>query len=102
MIKKKIIVSSCDSKYFNLLTELFLSLKNKNIMDEYNFGVLNTGMNQNQINYLKDNNVIIKEAIWNAKVPEYKILGRDHLKTRCILCWLQDIFSLRNNLSIVL
>ena len=82
MIKKKIIVSSCDSKYFNLLTELFLSLKNKNIMDEYNFGVLNTGMNQNQINYLKDNNVIIKEAIWNAKVPEYKILGRNHLKTQ--------------------
>ena len=38
MIKKKIIVSSCDNKYFNLLTELFLSLKNKNIMDEYNFG----------------------------------------------------------------
>lgn len=93
MIKKKIIVSSCDSKYFNLLTELFLSLKNKNIMDEYNFGVLNTGMNQNQINYLKDNNVIIKKAIWNAKVPEYKILGRDHLKTQVARAYLPDYFK---------
>ncbi len=93
MIKKKIIVSSSDRKYFSLLKELYLSLKHKNILDEYNFGVLNTGMDQNQITYLKDNNVIIKEAYWNAKVPKYKILGRDHLKTQVARAYLPDYFN---------
>ena len=53
----KLIVSSSDSQYFNLLKELFLSLKKNNILDDYHFAVLNTGMNKEQINYLKDNNI---------------------------------------------
>ena len=89
----KIIISSSDSKYFILLKELYLSLKKQNILNEYDFAVLNTGMNKNQIDYLRDNKIKVKDAIWNTKVPSYKILGRDHLKTQVARAFLPDYFE---------
>ena len=89
----KIIISSSDSKYFILLKELYLSLKKQNILNEYDFAVLNTGMNKNQIDYLRDNKIKVKDAIWNTKVPTYKILGRDHLKTQVARAFLPDYFE---------
>ena len=74
MYKKKIIVSSSDSKYFHLLKELHLSLKKNAVFDEFDFGVLDTGMESDNLSYLRDNKVIIKKAIWNVDVPKYKIL----------------------------
>ena len=88
----KIIVSSSDAKYFELLKELFLSLKHNKVLDEYSFGVLNTGMSKEQIDYIKENNILVKEAIWNVEVPKYKILGRDHLKTQVARAFLPDYF----------
>ena len=54
MYKDKIIVSSSDSKYFQLAKELFLSLRNHRLLDEYEFGILDTGMNNKQISYFRD------------------------------------------------
>ena len=92
MNKKKIIVSSADSKYFNLLKELFLSLKQSLILQDYQFAILDTGLNQEELKYFKDNSVLIKKAIWNAEVPKYKILGRNHLKTQVARAFLPDYF----------
>ena len=92
MTKEKLIVSSCDSKYFHLLKELFLSIKKTNLFNEYDFAVLDTGMDLNQLNYLKDNKVIIAKARWDVKVPKYKILGRNHLKTQTARAFLPDYF----------
>ena len=92
MTKEKLIVSSCDSKYFHLLKELFLSIKKTNLFNEYDFAVLDTGMDLNQLNYLKDNKVIIAKARWDVKVPQYKILGRNHLKTQTARAFLPDYF----------
>ena len=89
----KIIISSSDSKYFFLVKELYLSLMKHNILNEYHFAVLNTGMNKNQIDYLRDNKIKVKDAIWNTKVPSYKILGRDHLKTQVARAFLPDYFE---------
>ena len=89
----KIIISSSDSKYFLLVKELYLSLMRHNILNEYDFAVLNTGMNKNQIDYLRDNKIKVKDAIWNTKVPSYKILGRDHLKTQVARAFLPDYFE---------
>ncbi|MDC0044911.1 glycosyl transferase [Pelagibacteraceae bacterium] len=89
----KIIISSSDSKYFLLLKELYLSLRKQDILNEYHFAVLNTGMNKNQIDYLRDNKIKVKDAIWNTKVPSYKILGRDHLKTQVARAFLPDYFE---------
>ena len=45
MSKNKIIISSSDNKYFFLIKELYLSLKNNGILDEYDFAILDTGRN---------------------------------------------------------
>ena len=93
MYKKKIIVSSSDSKYFHLLKELHLSLKKNAVFDEFDFGVLDTGMESDNLSYLRDNKVRIKKAIWNVDVPKYKILGRNHLKTQVARAFLPEYFS---------
>ena len=91
-MKSKILVSSCDSKYFSLLKELFLSIKHIGILNEYEFAVLDTGMNEDQLIYLKDNNVLVKKAEWDVAVPKYKILGRNHLKTQVARAFLPNYF----------
>ena len=93
MSKKKIIISSSDNKYFFLIKELHLSLKNYGVLDEYDFAILDTGLDVKQKNYFQDNNVIIKKAEWNVEVPKYKILGRENLKTQVARAFLPDYFN---------
>jgi len=93
MSKKKIIISSSDNNYFFLIKELHLSLKNNGILDEYDFAILDTGLDQKQKNYFKDHNVIIRTAEWNVEVPKYKILGRENLKTQVARAFLPDYFD---------
>ena len=90
---KKIIVSSADSKYFNLLKELINSFLHNNLLNDYDFGVLDTGLKDEEIDYLKKKDVIIKKAEWNIQVPEYKIRGRDHLKTQIARAFIPDYFN---------
>tara|TARA_Y100001970_G_scaffold188789_1_gene229651 strand:- start:210 stop:1106 length:897 start_codon:yes stop_codon:yes gene_type:complete len=92
MFKDKIIVSSADSNYFQLIKELYLSLKKNDIFNEYQFAILDTGLNEDQYAYFKDNNVKIEHAKWNVEVPKYKILGRNHLKTQVARAFLPDYF----------
>jgi len=92
-MNKKIIVSSSDSKYFPLVKELYLSLKNSGILDEYDFAILNTGLDSIQQNYFRDHNILIKKAEWNVEVPKYKILGRENLKTQVARAFLPDYFD---------
>ena len=93
MSKNKIIISSSDNKYFFLIKELYLSLKNNGILDEYDFAILDTGLDLNQKNYFKDHNVLVKSAEWNVEVPKYKILGRENLKTQVARAFLPDYFN---------
>ena len=53
MSKEKIIISSSDSNYFFLIKELHSSLKNNGILDEYDFAILDTGLDLKQKNYFK-------------------------------------------------
>ena len=89
----KIIVSSSDEKYFELLVELYLSLDKLNVFNEYNFGILDTGLNKNQISYFKDKGAIIKKAEWNVPVAKYKIRNRNHLKTQVARAFLPNYFE---------
>jgi len=93
MNKKKIIISSSDSNYFSLIKELHLSLKNTEVLSEYDFAILDTGLDSEQQNYFKDHNVLIKKAEWNVDVPQYKILGRENLKTQVARAFLPDYFE---------
>ena len=93
MKKSKIIVSSADSKYFFLLKELFLSLDKSGVLSDYQFSILDTGLTEEQKVFFLDNSVIIKEAIWNTPVPNFKILGRDNLKTQVARAYLPNYFE---------
>ena len=93
MKKDKIIVSSADSNYFLLLKELYLSLKDSNIFNEYDFAILDTGLIEKQQNYFKDNKVLIRKPLWNVEVPKYKILGRENLKTQVARAFLPNYFK---------
>lgn len=90
---KKIVVSSADSKYFLLIKELFQSLEANNIFEEYDFGILDTGLKLKEIDFFKQKNVIIKKPVWNVEVPMYKILNREHLKTQVARSFLPDYFN---------
>ena len=92
-IQKKIIISSADTKYFELLTELQSSLEHNNILDDYDFGVLDTGLKKSEVNYLKQKNAIIHKAEWNVQVQKYKVRKRDHLKTQFARAFLPDYFN---------
>ena len=91
--KKKIIVSSADAKYFDLLTELYQSLKHNNILDDYDFGILDTGLSVNHLDYFRQNGAYIKKAKWNVEVPNYKIRNREHLKTQVARAFLPEYFA---------
>ncbi len=92
-MNKKIIISSSDSNYFNLIKELHLSLKNTGVLYEYDFAILDTGLDSKQLSYFRDNNVLIQKAEWNVEVPKYKILGRENLKTQVARAFLPDYFN---------
>tara|TARA_B100000686_G_C16640771_1_gene889979 strand:+ start:208 stop:1113 length:906 start_codon:yes stop_codon:yes gene_type:complete len=89
----KIIISSSDSKYFKLLLELYHSVKNNDLLEEYDFGVLDTGLDKLQINSLENLGVIIKKAEWNTSISEIKVRGRNHLKTQFARAFLPDYFE---------
>ena len=92
-MNKKIIISSSDSNYFSLIRELHLSLKNAGVLQEYDFAILDTGLDTDQQTYFRDNNALIKKAEWNVEVPKYKILGRENLKTQVARAFLPDYFE---------
>ena len=93
MSKKKIIISSSDSNYFSLIKELHLSLKNTGVLHEYDFAILDTGLDSKQKYYFRDHKVLIKKAEWNVEVPKYKIFGRENLKTQVARAFLPDYFD---------
>ena len=50
-------------------------------------------MTEEQKVFFLVNSVIIKEAIWNTPVPNFKILGRDNLKTQVARAYLPNYFE---------
>ena len=92
-MKKKIIISSSDSKYFNLLKELFYSVNKFNLLNEYDFGILDTGLTEEQKTFFKDNNAIVIPAKWDVEISKYKVRSRDHLKTQFARAFLPKYFK---------
>ncbi len=93
MKEKKIIITSTDSRYYHLVKELLSSIKFNNLDDHFDFGILDTGLTKEQKNQLSKENVLIKSAEWNVKVPKYKIRGRNHLKNIVARAFLPDYFQ---------
>lgn len=79
-MNKTIIVTFSDSKYFQLLKELILSIKRFPKSSDVSLGVLDGGLENDQIEFLKKYTDLIVKSEWDIKVSESKIRGRDYLK----------------------
>ena len=79
-MKKVIIITFSDSKYFQLLKELILSIKRFPQSSEVSIGVLDGGLEIDQIEFLRKHTDLIVKSEWDIKVSNSKILGRDYLK----------------------
>lgn len=74
------IVSGGDSKYFQLLKELALSIREKHEGKSINIAYLDGGLTSENINYFKSLNIEVVDPGWCNPIAEQKAAGRNFLK----------------------
>lgn len=91
-MKENTIVSLADEKYFNLLEELIESIKSFNESKNVAICVLDAGLNQDQINKIKNKVDEIKKAEWDIEVSSFKVKGKEWLKSQVSRAFLPKYF----------
>ena len=92
-MKENTIVSLADEKYFNLLEELIDSIKSFPESNNIAICVLDAGLNQDQINKIKNKVDEIKKAEWDIEVSSLKVKGKEWLKSQVSRAFLPKYFS---------
>ena len=87
-----LIVSGGDSKYFDLLSELLLSLRRIPNGDKYNLAFLDGGLLANQKLFFTNNGVVVVDPGWRHPLAEKRCRGRNHLKINIAKLHLDKIF----------
>jgi len=91
-MKKNVIVSLADSNYFELLNELINSIKHFKESSNVSICILDAGLTEQQKKYLSKKVDEIKSAEWDILVPEYKIGGKEWLKSQVSRAFLPKYF----------
>jgi len=86
------IVTLADSNYFELLIELIDSIKAKDKNNSVSICVLDAGLTEEQNRITKTKVYSIKKAKWDIKVPEFKVAGKEWLKSQVSRAFLPDYF----------
>ena len=86
------IVTLADSNYFELLNELINSIKTHEQSKSVSICVLDAGLNQDQVKVLKNKVYSIKKAEWDIKVPGYKVLKKEWLKSQVSRAFIPKYF----------
>lgn len=73
-------ISSADSKYFPLLLEWLHSIKRFPQSKNMDICILDVGMSEDELNFLRPQVTTIAKAEWPAKIPAWRIRGRDYIK----------------------
>jgi lipopolysaccharide biosynthesis glycosyltransferase len=89
------IVSGGDSKYFQLLKELALSIREKHEGKSINIVYLDGGLTSEDINYFKSLNIEVVDPGWCNPIAEQKAAGRNFLKINIAKMHLDKILSNR-------
>ena len=92
-MKENTIVSLADEKYFDLLEELIDSIKSFPESKNIAICVLDAGLNQDQINKIKNKVDEIKKAEWDIEVSSLKVKGKEWLKSQVSRAFLPKYFS---------
>ncbi len=91
-MKENTIVSLADEKYFNLLEELIESIKSFPEGNNTAICILDAGLNQNQIDKIKNKVDEIKKAEWDIEVSALKVRGKEWLKSQVSRAFLPKYF----------
>ena len=91
-MKKNVIVSLADANYFPLLEELINSIKRFKESENTAICVLDAGLTQQQKEQISKSVDEIKQAEWDIEVPNYKIKGKDWLKSQVSRAFLPKYF----------
>tara|TARA_B100000686_G_scaffold109886_1_gene117023 strand:+ start:51 stop:962 length:912 start_codon:yes stop_codon:yes gene_type:complete len=91
-MKKKVIVSLADSSYFELLNELIDSIKNFKESSDVAICILDAGLKEEQKNFISKKIDAIKKAEWDINVSEYKVRGKEWLKSQVSRAFLPKYF----------
>ena len=91
-MKNNVIVSLADSNYFELLNELINSIKNFKESSNFAVCILDAGLTDEQRDILSKKVDEIKNADWDINVPEYKVRGKEWLKSQVSRAFLPKYF----------
>jgi len=91
-MKENTIVSLADEKYFSLLEELIDSIKSFPESKNIAICVLDAGLNQDQIDIIKNKVDEIKKAEWDIEVSSSRVKGKEWLKSQVSRAFLPKYF----------
>ena len=83
-MKKNVIVSLADANYFPLLEELINSIKQFKDSESVAICILDAGLTEQQKEKLSNKVDEIKSAEWDIEVPEFKVKGKEWLKSQAV------------------
>ena len=91
-MKKNVIVSLADANYFLLLEELIDSIKRFKGSENIAICILDAGLTQEQKDKLSKKVDEIKSAEWDIEVPDFKVKGKEWLKSQVSRAFLPKYF----------
>ena len=91
-MKKNVIVSLADSNYFELLNELINSIKSFEKSKDIAICILDAGLTKDQRSVLSKKVDDIKSAEWDIEVSDFKIKGKEWLKSQVSRAFLPKYF----------
>ena len=91
-MNKNVIISLADAKYFELLNELVDSIQRFKESQNTAICILDAGLTEEQRQNLSNKVDEIKFADWDIKVPEFKVRGKEWLKSQVSRAFLTRYF----------
>ena len=91
-MKKNVIISLADANYFELLNELIDSIKRFKESENCAICILDAGLTTEQKQILSSKVDEIKSAEWDIEVPDFKVKGKEWLKSQVSRAFLPKYF----------
>ena len=91
-MKENVIISLADSNYYELLDELVNSIKRFKESENIAICILDAGLSDEQKKQLSQKVDEIKSAEWDIEVPDFKVKGKEWLKSQVSRAFLPKYF----------
>ena len=91
-MKKNVIISLADANYFELLNDLIDSIKRFKESDNSAICILDAGLTKEQKEILSLKVDEIKSAEWDIEIPDFKVKGKEWLKSQVSRAFLPKYF----------